>query len=326
MLVGEKIYNRLSVKHKSWLWGVQMNLNYLQTLLAVKEFGSFSAAARQIGLTQPAVSLQIQSLEEEMGAQLVIRNARTCELTPAGEALIGFADEVFNRLRQTRTLVSQLTGEVSGPVRIGASTIPGEYILPTLLSGFVQRYPKVRLHLEISDSEQIIEWLENKRIDLGVIGSLPQNVRAEATPLANDELLVTVPAGHPWAGQTLAPAELLTQPFIAREEGSGTRETYERALQQLGIDCEQLHTVLVGGSSSSVLTAVEAGMGFAFCSQWALGDALALGRVATARLAGRRITRGFSIVACPDRFRTLAAEELLTTLRQQGQEICERGD
>jgi DNA-binding transcriptional LysR family regulator len=300
-----------------------MNLNYLQTLLAVREFGSFSAAARQIGLTQPAVSLQIQSLEEEMNAQLIIRNARTCELTPAGEALVGFAEEVFNRLRQTRTLVSQLTGEVSGPVRIGASTIPGEYILPSILAGFIHEHPKVRLILEIGDSEQIMDWLENKRIDVGVIGSLPQNSRAEATPLASDELLVTVPADHPWANRAITPADLLSRPFVAREPGSGTRESYERALRSQGISPERLQTVFVGGSTSSVLTAVESGVGFAFCSKWALAHALALGGVATAQLSGCRITRGFSVVAHPDRFRTLAADELLSGLRQHGQRLTE---
>lgn len=303
-----------------------MNLNYLQTLLAVKEFGSFSAAARQIGLTQPAVSLQIQSLEEELGAQLVIRNARTCELTPAGEALINFADDVFNRLRQTRTLVSQLTGEISGPVRIGASTIPGEYILPSLLAGFVQQHAKARLYLEIGDSEQIMDWLDSKRIDFGVIGSLRPNSRAETSPLANDELLITVPADHPWAHQEIAPADLLTSPFIAREHGSGTRETYERALHQLGLNPQNLQTVLVSGSSSSVLTAVESGVGFAFCSKWALVDALALGRVAPVKVAGLKVTRGFSIVAYPDRFRTLAADELLNILRVSGATLSEGGD
>lgn len=303
-----------------------MNLNYLQTLLAVKEFGTFTAAARQIGLTQPAVSLQIQSLEEELGAQLVIRNARTCELTPAGEALINFADEVFNRLRQTRTLVSQLTGEVSGPVRIGASTIPGEYILPSMLAGFVRQHVKVRLYLEIGDSEQIMEWLDSKRIDFGVIGSLPQNFRADASPLASDELLITVRADHPWALRNITAADLLTSPFIAREHGSGTRETYERALHQLGLDPEKLQTVLVCGSSSSVLTAVESGVGYAFCSKWALTDALSLGRVASAKVDGLRITRGFSIVAYPDRFRTLAVEELLSSLRERGQRLSERGE
>lgn len=295
-----------------------MNLNYLQTLLAVREFGSFSAAARQIGLTQPAVSLQIQSLEEEMGAQLVIRNARTCELTPAGHALVSFAEEVFNRLRQTRTLVNQLTGEISGPVRIGASTIPGEYILPTMLSSFVRRYHKVRISLEIGDSDQIMEWLETKRIDFGVVGSLPDSHRAEASPLAEDELLLTVPAGHAWADKDIPADRLRECPFIGREEGSGTRQHYERALRSLHMQPDTLRTVFTGGSSSAVLTAVENGLGFAFCSKWALGDALALGRVATARISGVRITRRFYTVAYPDRFRTLAADELLGELRQSG--------
>lgn len=303
-----------------------MNLNYLQTLLAVREYGNFSAAARQIGLTQPAVSLQIQSLEEELGAQLIVRNARTCELTPAGEALVQFADEVFHRLRQTQTLVSQLTGEVSGPVRIGASTIPGEYILPRLLADFVTEYPKVRLHLEIGDSEQIMDWLENKRIDFGAIGSLPPNSRALTSHLAADELLIAVAADHRWAGQCISPEELLHSPFVAREPGSGTRETYERALAELGLEPQALPTVLVVGSSSSVLTAVQSGAGYAFCSKWALADSLALGRVATVQVQGLCIKRGFSLVAHPDRFRTLAAEQLLTRLKAQGQEFLKRGE
>ncbi|MGI6358279.1 MAG: selenium metabolism-associated LysR family transcriptional regulator [Bacillota bacterium] len=303
-----------------------MNLNYLQTLVAVKQYGNFSAAARQIGLTQPAVSLQIQSLEEELGAQLVVRNARTCELTPAGEALVEFAEEAFQRLQQTRSLVSQLTGEISGPVRIGASTIPGSYILPRMLAGFVRQYPKVRVQLQIGDSEQILDWLDNKLIDFGVIGSMPPATRAEASYLASDQLLLTVPAGHPWAGQTIGADQLREQPFVARESGSGTRDTYERELGKLGVDTASLQTVLVGGSSNTVLTAVEAGIGYSFCSQWALSDALALGRVATAQIQGLEIRRSFYLVAHPDRFRTPAADRLLRDLRQQGQEHRRGGE
>lgn len=295
-----------------------MNLNYLQTLLLVQEFGSFSAAARQIGLTQPAVSLQIQSLEEEVGAQLVVRDARTCELTPAGLALVNFANDVFERLGQTRVLLSQLTGEVSGLVRMGASNIPGEYILPPLLHGFLERYPKVQFALDINDSEQIYNLLESKRIDFGIVGQRQPGSRYEYSFLADDELLLVVPANHPWANQEIEPRQLLDYPFIGREPGSGTRANYEQALRQIGVDPENLNTVFSGGSTSSVLTAVLAGMGYAFCSKWALRNGLAMGELATASVTGMSILRGFYIVTDPSRFRTLASEELLKFLQQIG--------
>lgn len=294
-----------------------MNLNYLQTLLAVQEYGNFSAAARHIGLTQPAVSLQIQALEEDVGTQLVIRDARTCELTPAGLLLADFARDVFERLRQTRVLLSQLTGEVSGMVSLGASNIPGEYILPPMLKSFLQLYPQVSFNLEISDSEQIHNWLDNKRIDFGVVGQRQTGTKYEYTPLVADELLIVVPATHPWAGQTVEPEQLYEYPFVNREPGSGTRATYERALRAIGIDPEGLQTVLSGGSTSAVLTAVLAGMGYAFCSKWALRNSLAMNQLATARLKGLTLERDFYIVYDPNRFRTLAAEELLRFLRRQ---------
>lgn len=295
-----------------------MNLNYLHTLLLVQEFGSFSAAARQLGLTQPAISLQIQSLEEDVGAQLVVRDARTCELTPSGLALVNFANDVFERLGQTRVLLSQLTGEVSGMVRIGASNIPGEYILPQLLREFLDRYPKVQFTLEINDSEQIYNWIENKRIDFGIVGHRQAGSKYEYSYLADDELLLVVPALHPWAGQEIEPGQLLDYPFIGREPGSGTRSNYEQALRQIGVDPESLNVVFIGGSSSSVLTAVLAGMGYAFCSKWALRNGLAMGELATVKVAGLSIERGFYVVTDPNRFRTLASEELLKFLQQIG--------
>lgn len=294
-----------------------MNLNYLQTLLAVQDYGNFSAAARQIGLTQPAVSLQMQALEEDVGAQLVIRDARTCELTPAGLALADFARELFERLRQTRVLLSQLTGEVSGLVSLGASNIPGEYILPPMLRDFLQLYPQVSFNLEISDSEQIYNWLESKRIDFGIVGQRQTGTKYEYTPLASDELLIVIPANHPWAGQTVEPEQLYNYPFVNRELGSGTRATYERALRAIGIDPQSLNTVFSGGSTSAVLTAVMAGMGYAFCSKWALRNGLASGQLATARVRGLSLERDFYIVSDPNRFRTLAVDELLKFLRRQ---------
>lgn len=303
-----------------------MNLNYLKTLLAVQKFGNFSAAARQIGLTQPAVSLQIQALEEELGAQLVVRNARTCELTPAGVAVVEFAEEVFDRLRQTRTLVSQLTGEVSGPVRVGASTIPGEFIVPPLLASFLQEYHKVRFSLEISDTDQIINWLDDRKVDFGIIGSLPEDRQLQSWQLAEDELLLTVLPDHPWAGQEIMPEQLGDYPFISREVGSGTRSTYEKALRQVGFDPDCLYTVFTGGSTSSVLTAVLAGMGYAFCSRWALDSCVAQGRLATAAVTGLSMKRWFYIVADPNQFRTLAAEKLLRFLRRQGCRMGEEGE
>lgn len=295
-----------------------MNLNYLQTLLVVQQYGSFSAAARQIGITQPAVSLQVQALEEDVGAQLVVRDARTCELTPAGLALVEFAEDVFERLRQTRVLLSQLTGEISGIVRLGASNIPGEYILPPLLANFLQLYPQVRFSLEISDSEQIYNWLDSKRIDFGIVGQRQDGAKYEYNHLADDELLLVVPAGHPWAAQEIAPAQLHDYPFIDREPGSGTRANYEKALRGIGVELDSLNTVLNAGSTSSVLTAVLAGMGYAFCSKWALRNGLALRQLATARVAGLSLKRGFYVVTNPNRFRTLAADELLKFLRRLG--------
>ncbi|MGI6344175.1 MAG: LysR substrate-binding domain-containing protein [Bacillota bacterium] len=296
-----------------------MNLNCLQTLIAVRDYGTFSAAARQIGLTQPAVSLQIQALEEEFGAQLVVRNARTCELTPAGEVLVQFAEEMAYRLTQTQTLISQLTGEVSGPVHIGASNIPGEHILPQLVAPWLRQHPQVKLILEIADTEQVMEWLDTRRIDFGVVGALPNNSRLAVSPLAEDELLLTVLADHPWANQTVSPEQLGEFPFVAREPGSGTRVGYESALRDVGVDPDRLQTVFVAGSTSAVLTAVEAGLGYAFCSRWAVRSLLALGRVACARVEGINLRRQFYVVAYPDRFRTLAAEELLAHLRGAGE-------
>ena len=164
----------------------------------------------------------------------MIRDARTCRLTPAGLALADFARELFEQLRQTRS-TAQSAHRRSQWLVSRRRNIPGGTYCPHA-QDFLQLYPQVSFNLEISDSEQIYNWLESKRIDFGIVGRRQTGTKAKYTPLASDELLIVIPANHPWAGQTVEPEQLYNYPFVNRELGSGTRATYERALRAIGID------------------------------------------------------------------------------------------
>lgn len=265
-----------------------LTLHQLQIFAAVVAEGSFSGAARRLGLTQPAVSLQIRGLEEHFGQPLLDRSGRGVRLTEAGQQVYAYATRILALVQDLELAVRGTAATLAGLLRLGCSTAPGECLLPRVLSAFRARFPSVQLNVEVADTAAVLDRLLRRQYDLGLVGGMAHTERLEFIPFAVDELVLIAPRDHPLTRRpTVAPSEVAREPFVLREEGSGTRAAAEQALQRLGLT--QLTIASVLGSSEAVKQAVAAGVGLAFVS----GSALAPHeeRVAVVPLEGTPIER-----------------------------------
>ncbi|MBI2305368.1 MAG: LysR family transcriptional regulator [Chloroflexi bacterium] len=267
-----------------------MNLSYLKTYLEVVRRGSFSGAARALSISQPAISFHIQRLEEEMGVKLLERRSGRVEMTAAGKDFHRFALKVAAEDEQLRARLVAQQEEVAGYLSLGASTIPGEYIVPLLVAAFQGRYPQVRASIAVADSARVVDMIVNGDGDMGFIGAPMARRPLRMAKLAQDEIVLVTAPGHPLAQRPeVALAELPSQAWVGREEGSGTQWSVEQQLRQRGLGT--LHFVLVVGSSQGVVAAVEAGAGIAFVSRLAAEKSLALGRLRQVAVEGLTLRR-----------------------------------
>lgn len=287
-----------------------MNINQLRTLKALAQCKSFSLAAEKLFLTQPAVSFQIHSLEEHFGARLVDRSGRKAQLTEEGRLVLDFAQEILAALARTEYQVNELTQTVRGRLLVGASTIPGEYIMPHLIGAFRDKYPEVKISLEIGDSEEIRKKVIDQRIDLGVVGAVSKQPQIASKKVLEDELILIVPQNHRWPSDATVTVQNLTEEdFILREKGSGTRQVLEERLKEHGVDVKALHVVMELGSTEAILTAVEAHLGISVVSRWAADKALALGQVRRINVEGLDLKRDLFIIVHRQTLPNRALEE-----------------
>lgn len=274
-----------------------MKLNLLITFVRVVEKQSLSGAARELFLTQPAVSKHIQTLEDLYGVQLLDRVGRRIRLTEAGEVLYRHALNILRIMEDLDNSIAQTTIEVRGNLVIGASTVPGHYVLPSIIGQFKRTYPEVRVSLEIGDTGGIINNLLEQRFDLAVVGAQVKNRKLTCVFLEEDQLKLIVPTQHTFATQSLVKVEdLLLENLIWREKGSGTRMVLEKKLLEQGINPDKLQIILELGSTEAIITAVEEGLGLAFVSRWALEKSEALGRIVSLDLEGFDLQRSLYLV------------------------------
>ncbi len=271
-----------------------MNLANLKTFIEIVESGGFSSAARALGLSQPAVSLQVKALEREFGAQLLERRGKNVELTEAGRILYRQALGLVEQAQKLEEAMEQSAAEVRGTLRAAASTIPGEYILPALLGPFKQAYPFVHVVLEVADSATVARKIATGECDIGFTGAPPDDPLLDSHPLCADRLLLIAPPSHALAARKRVNVDdLAAADFVLREEGSGTRRAMLAALGDMGLALPDLNVVVELGSSNAVVNAVASGVGVSLVSAWALDCALKTGSVKVVPLAGRDFTRQF---------------------------------
>ena len=295
-----------------------MDLRRLEIFLKVAELGSFSRAADALFLTQPTVSEHVRALEDELGVQLLDRLGRGTSPTRAGALLIGYARRLLALSREARQAIEQFQGRVSGELVLGGSTIPGEYVLPALIGAFRGKYPDVSISLRIGASRQVQEWVEQGHVEIGVVGALPASRTLETRQLMADDLVLVVPPEHAWvARKTVTVEDVKREPLILRERGSGSRETLEQALKEVGLELTAFHVVGEIASTQAVKQAVRAGLGLSFVSHRAVEDECRAGLLACVKVSNLNVSRAFHIVTHRDRSRSPLAQAFLAFVESQ---------
>ena len=244
---------------------------------AVAEQLSFRKAAEELYLTQPAVSLQIKALEEDVGVQLFDRTGAHITLTAAGQVLLSYCEQVKTLLAQTKHEIAALSGEHAGQLALGASTTIAQYVLPRLLGEFRPEYPRVHPTLISGNTEHIVEAVEKQKIALGFIEGPARSREVKTEPFLEDELVLIVSTAHEWAERnSVSCSEIASAPLLMRERGSGTRHVIEMALERRDVKRRSLHVVMELDSTEAIKSAVEAGLGIGFVSRWAIAKDLRL--------------------------------------------------
>src|SRR5438552_7274620 len=295
-----------------------MDTRQLAAFCAVVERESFSQAAAQLGVTQPAVSLQVRSLEKRIGRQLLDRSGRRVVPTEAGLRLYRGAQRLLSLEDQ---LLQDLSGEEEGSLRgrleVGASTGPGGTVLAQLLCEFQRRNPELTVALSVYDTQRVVELVARRELELGVVGATRRQRSVSFEPLFRDEVLLVCPPGHRFAGRTLSLDELASEPLIVMQAGAGVRAVIEEELRGAGMRLRDLDVHLELGLQESVKTAVMAGYGVTFISRSAVETELAAGMLAFARVEGLEPARQISLVRSTGRTPSRAADAFVAFLGER---------
>src|SRR5438093_244808 len=303
-----------------------MDTRQLAAFCAIVERKSFSEAAERLGVTQPAVSQQIRSLEDRLGQQLLDRSGRRVEPTEAGNRLYRSAQRMLALERQ---LLDEVAGDAEGPLRgqlaLGASTGPGGTVVPVLLCEFAEANPDVTVDLTISDTQTIVEQVARRELELGVVGATPRNRSVAYEPFFHDEVILVCPPEHRFAGKTVALEDLRDEQLIAMQEGAGVRQVIDDELRDAGARLSDLGVRLELGLQESVKSAVEAGHGVTFISRTAVERELENGTLAEARVRGLEPSREISLVRAGGRVSTRVADAFVRFGREAGRNCLRAG-
>ncbi len=275
-----------------------MRLDYLKTFLTVAKKRNFSVAAKELGLTQGAVSHHIAALEEFFGAELFKRAASGVEVTRAGAILEEAAERILTEVEKVRIQISVAMGTLGGTIRIAASTIPGEHLLPSLVAAFQENHSDVKFKIKAEDSINSLMELQAGNVDFAAVGTLEGfEEKLEAIAIGEEELVLIVPNRHELSSKkSVKPSEVLKYQYVNREETSGTRKEIERMLASAGVSPAKLRSTLELASTESVVTAVSEGRGVSIISSLASKRAQAAGLVKVLHLQKVNSTRKLYMV------------------------------
>jgi len=295
-----------------------MDTRQLAAFCAVVERKSFSQAAERLGVTQPAVSLQVRSLEKRLGTQLLDRSGRRVEPTEAGLRLYRGAQRLLTLEEQ---LVEDVAGEdaaeLAGEISIGASTGPAAIVVPLLLCEFQDENPGVKVSLTVSDTQSVVELVAERELELGIVGAARRHRSVRFEPFFDDEVILVCPPGHRFGGKTVTLDDLRSEQLIVMQEGAGVRQMVEDELRALGMRLRDLDVRLELGLQESVRSAVQGGYGVTFISRSAVESDLAAGTLVAARVEGLDAKREISLVRASGRTSTRAAEAFVDFARER---------
>ncbi|WP_026842657.1 selenium metabolism-associated LysR family transcriptional regulator [Citrifermentans bremense] len=271
-----------------------MNLKQLEVFIKVAESGSFSKGAEATFITQSTVSQHISALESEFGMKLLDRTGKGALPTEGGKILLERARKLVEYAKEIPVALARFKGIEEAELNIAGSSIPGEYMIPAALPLLISRFPGVTIVLLQGDSRDVLRKLMTEEVEFGVVGGLFEEESLNFTPLAKDELVLIAPAGHRWAKKSrITKEELLAEPFVLRETGSGTGRATAKALLEAGLDPAKLKVAVHLGSNEAVKRAVMAGIGVSYVSAVSVQRELEQGVLVQVRVAEVEIQRDF---------------------------------
>lgn len=297
-----------------------VTLHRLRVFEAVARLASVSAAARELHLTQPAVSMQVKQLEEQVGMPLTERIGRRIQLTDAGEEVALHARRLAQQLREAEAALDAMRDLRGGRIEIGVVST-AKYFAPRLLAEYQRRHPDVELKLSVANRAEIVQMLADNAIDVAIMGTPPQHFECEATRIAEHPLAWLASPQHPLAAlKNVEPARLADERLIVREPGSGTRGAMDRYLRAHRIQALQM---LEMSSNETIKQAVMADMGIAFLSEHTAGLELQARRLVRLRVKDTPVLRHWYFVHRTDKRLLPAARAFRDFLRQEGARLIE---
>ena len=290
-----------------------MDIHVLELFCRIVETGSFSKAAKAAYLTQPTVSGHIKKLEGEVGVRLLDRLGHRATPTKAGDLLYRYAKRILALRQEAQQALDELKGGLKGELMLGASSIPGGYLLPPLIGRFRAQYPDISVVLKVSDSKEIIEAVIDGAYEVGAVGAQFDDGRLEYQKFAEDEMVLVVPPTHPWASRrSVRVKDLPSQPFLIRERGSGTRKIMEQALEQHNLSMGAFRVIGEMGSNEAIRQAVKTGGGIALISRLAVASDIRHHELNAIPVAGLKLTREFYLITHRHRSRSPICNAFLT--------------
>ncbi|HEX7970645.1 MAG TPA: LysR family transcriptional regulator [Thiobacillus sp.] len=292
----------------------------LQVFYTVAKQLSFTKAADILYMTQPAVTFQVKQLEEHFNTRLFERSHGKISLTPAGDLVLGYAERILALTGEMEARVGELTGQVTGPLMIGASTTIAEYQLPRILGEFKARFPQVQARLTVANSETVAAKVADHSLDVGLIEAPSHNPILTTLACCEDELVMICSPTHALASHANVNArDIADQPYVSREHGSGTREVVDDFFKNNGVNPDDLHIEMELGSREAIKGAVEAGLGVAIMSASTVTKEIQLGTLVAVPL-NPRLTRQLSMVYAPEKFRSKLLDAFISFVENKFQQ------
>lgn len=294
-----------------------MDDHKLKVFSIVAETKSFSRASEIIRLTQPAVSLQIQALEEMYGTKLFNRSGCIITLTKSGKMLYKYAKEINSLYSAAEKEIGEFTGLTKGVISIGASSTLGNYVLPAVVAEFKKKFPKVGIHLHVGNTKNVVEYLNAGNVDVGLVEGEVNKQKLVIEKLFTDELVLIMPPYHNLAKRSsVSVMTLAKEPLIFREEGSGTRQMIEKYFQKHGISPQHIKISLIMGSTGAIKGAVEEGLGVSIVSKWAAKKEKQYGTIKTAAFKEDKLLRDFCLLRRKSKETSHTVEGFITFLKK----------
>ena len=298
-----------------------VTLRQMKVFAAVARHLSFTRAARELHLTQPAVSQQVKLLEQEVGLPLFEKIGRRVQLAPAGAELLRYTLQAIELLREAAESLAAMRGLKRGVLKLGAVST-AKYFAPSLLSAFTPAYPEVTIKFDVGNREEIIKQMVANEIDLVIMGRPPRELETIAEPFAKNPLVIIASPQHPFAERRrLGLKQLSAQQFIIREEGSGTRASMEYVFRERQVS---FRTAMEVSSNETIKQAVMAGMGISLISAHTVGLELAAGRLICLDVVGLPIVRDWYLIHLRDKQLSPIAAAFRSFVLERGPRIVQR--